>query len=331
MIEIACLSNVRNALHSAGVSGPVIVAVSGGADSMAMLRATLVVADELQLWPIVAHLDHGLRHESAEDARWVVGQAEELDAEAVTARADVGAIAAESGRGLEETARRLRYTFLAEVAVHFGAATILTAHTAEDLAETVLHHVLRGTGLQGLRGIARRRKLTPAVTLLRPLLDVRRTEVEAYLAEIGQPFLTDASNADVVFTRNRLRHSVLPMLRESVNPSVIEALLRLSRQADETASLVRRLARRELRRVEIESSAEIIRLNSRRLRTRPRALIRETIVLAWRRSGWPRQAMSFRHWDALAEIVVSGGRRTLPGGTDARRRRGELILSRRQK
>jgi tRNA(Ile)-lysidine synthase len=179
-----------------------------------------------------------------------------------------------------------------------------------------------------LRGIARRRRLSPGVTLLRPFLDVRRSEIEAFLASIGQTFLTDQTNSDVSFTRNRLRHEVLPMLRSAINPQVDEALLRLAQQAAETSALVRRFARRELKRVLIESSAEVIRLDARRLKQQPRALVRAVVAMAWRRQGWPRQAMGFAHWNALATIAQEGGRRTLPGGTDARRRRGELILRR---
>ncbi|MBA3316080.1 MAG: tRNA lysidine(34) synthetase TilS [Planctomycetota bacterium] len=318
---------IQLAFDRAGVTRRIVLAVSGGADSMALLRGTLEIA-ELNVSLVVAHFNHRLRSESADDARRVAEQCTALGVECVTGVADVASIASATGRGIEEVARRLRYEFLLDTAIRYDAANVATAHTADDLAETVLHHVLRGTGLNGLRGIARRRKLAPGVTLIRPLLDVRRAEVEAYLAAIGQPFLTDPSNANVAFTRNRLRHDVLPMLRENVNRKVDEALLHLAGQAAEAAAFLRRLARRELRRVLLESTAEVIRLNSRRLRTRPRALVRETIVLAWRRAKWPRQAMGFAHWNALTKINFEGGRRTLPGGTDARRRQGELILRR---
>src|SRR5690606_4696629 len=145
----------------------------------------------------------------------------------------------------------------------------------------------------------------------------------------GQSFLQDPTNTDPSFTRNRMRHELLPMLRETVNPQVELALRRLATQARETAVIVHRLARAEVRHALIDSSPEAMRLRIRRLKTRPRPIIRETVALAWRRAQWPRQSMGFEHWDALADLVIAGGRRTLPGGTDARRRQGELILRRR--
>jgi tRNA(Ile)-lysidine synthase len=296
---------------------------------MALLRGVHALAPECEVTCVVAHLDHGLRHESADDAAWVAARSAELGLRAIVMRVDVKAIAAQDRCGTEETARRVRYEFLRETAERLGISCVATAHSGDDVVETVLHHLLRGTSLDGLRGIARRRQLSSEVTLLRPLLDVRRAEIESFLASIGQPYLTDPTNADPSFTRNRLRHDVLPLLRNSVNSQVDQALLRLANQASETSALVRRFARRELKRVLIESSPKVIRLNSRILKTQPRALIRAVIAGAWRRQDWPRQAMSFAHWNALATIAIEGGRRTLPGGTDARRRRGELILQRR--
>jgi tRNA(Ile)-lysidine synthase len=305
-----------------------VLAVSGGADSMALFRATLAVSTELGLSPVVAHLDHGLRENSAEDAAWVIAQAAPHRVECIAERCDVRAVAAATGRGLEETARHLRYAFLREVAETHRCAFVATAHTGDDQAETVLFQLLRGSGLRGLRGIPRRRRLSETVTLFRPLLDVTRAEVEAYLTSIDQPYLTDASNADRSYTRNRLRHDLLPQLREAINPRLDESLRKLSQQASEVSEFLVRSARRELKHAAVELSPGLIRLRCDHLLRRQRVLIRETVALAWRRAGWPRQAMGFAHWDALANLVLAGGRRTLPGGTDARRRRGELILKR---
>lgn len=311
-----------------GVSGRVLLAVSGGADSLALLRATQAISDDLGLELIVAHFDHSLRSESAADAEWVSTLAMSLGIRCVTERGDVKDASEKTGRGIEETARRLRYEFLVRAAERCGAPFVATAHTADDLAETVLFHILRGTGLRGLRGIPPRRRLSRNVTLVRPMLEVTRVEVEDYLQMIGQPFLHDPTNAGLDFTRNRLRNAVLPQLREAVNPRLDDALRRLSRQSNEISQLLTRLAHRELRRTLIESTPGVIRLRSRRLATQAKPLIRETVALAWRQAAWPRQSMNFEHWDALAHIVVHGGRRTLPEGTDARRRQGELILRR---
>src|SRR5688500_7649333 len=195
------------------VRGTVVLAVSGGADSTALMLGTNTIAETLGLRPVVAHFDHGLRPTSAEDAAWVARRAADLGLPIVTERGDVLGAASASGRRIEETARRLRYEFLARTAERCEAAFAATAHTADDLAETVLFHVLRGTGLRGLRGIPPRRRLVPGVTLVRPMLDVSRSDVERYLASCGQEFLSDPSNADAAFTRSRFRHDLLPTLR----------------------------------------------------------------------------------------------------------------------
>ena len=116
-------------------------------------------------------------------------------------------------------------------AERLGARYVVTAHTADDQAETILHRILRGTGVAGLAGMRRARPLGPAATLIRPLLDVRRAEILAYLSELQQPFQDDASNSDLGFTRNRIRHELLPRLAADYNSDVVAALLRLGQTA----------------------------------------------------------------------------------------------------
>ena len=295
---------------------------------MALLRATAEIAGQTGLQPVAAHFDHSLRPESRDDAAWVAREAEKSGLKVICGQGDVPSFAAEKRIGIEEAARRLRYEFLVQTAGQFGASFVATAHTADDQSETILFHILRGTGLRGLQGIPPRRRLSEGLTLVRPLLGVSRAEIEDYLDSLGQEFLHDATNTDRSRTRNRLRHDLLPLLRETVNPRVDEALRRLGAQAAEQAALLRRQARKELGQALIESTPAVIRFRCQRLKTRPRPVIRETIALAWRRAGWPRQAMSSSHWNRIADLVTGSGRQTLPGGTDARSRQGELTLRR---
>src|SRR5690606_24443286 len=127
------------------------------------------------------------------------------------------------GENLEQVAREERYAWLARVAAEEGAGWVATGHTADDQAETVLHRLLRGTGLRGLRGIAARRELRPGIWLLRPLLHLGRADVLAYLGALGQDYRRDSSNLDPRFTRNRIRSELLPLLR-TFNPDVTRAL-----------------------------------------------------------------------------------------------------------
>ena len=130
-------------------------------------------------------------------------------------------------------ARRLRYDWLTRVAGEAGAGWVATGHTANDQAETVLHRLLRGAGLRGLRGIAARRPLAAGVGLVRPLLDATRDEVMAYLEAIGQAYRQDSSNLDPALTRNRIRHQLLPRLAAEYNPQIVAVLGRLAGQAEE--------------------------------------------------------------------------------------------------
>jgi tRNA(Ile)-lysidine synthase len=206
--------------------GTVVVAVSGGADSVALLHVLHELSSAIGIRPVVAHLDHRLRRrESTADARFVRGLAKSLDCPFLSARRDVAALAAEHGLSLEMAARDARYAFLRSVARRTKAACVATGHTADDQAETLMLRLARGAGPRGLAGI-------PAVTeahgvrVVRPLLGVHRAEIEAFLVRRGMDWREDSSNADDGFLRNRVRHDVLPLLRDRLNPRVTDALCR---------------------------------------------------------------------------------------------------------
>ncbi|MFP6693059.1 MAG: tRNA lysidine(34) synthetase TilS, partial [Pirellulales bacterium] len=155
----------------------VVLAVSGGADSTALLRAAARLKAGGCGRLVVGHFNHGIRPSGEEDERFVAAVCESLDIPFEIRRGDVAASAANEGDGIESAARRARYEFLAAVAEQHGARLVATAHTADDQAETILHHIVRGTGLTGLSGMPRSRPLSPAVSLLRPMLSIRRAEV----------------------------------------------------------------------------------------------------------------------------------------------------------
>ncbi|WP_161882529.1 tRNA lysidine(34) synthetase TilS [Deinococcus alpinitundrae] len=214
------------------LSGPLVVGVSGGADSVALLRALLQVGAS----PIVAHLDHQLRPESVADAEWVAALCRELGVPCELGSAPVARVAEQRGWSTEEAARRLRYDFLARVAKQRGLKLILTAHTRNDQAETVLWQLLRGEAV--LSGIAPARS-----TLRRPWLGVGREQIGAALAHWQQPWREDASNADTCYTRNWLRHEVLPLLHTRF-PGLDESLTRLARYQAEDDAVLSELAGR---------------------------------------------------------------------------------------
>jgi tRNA(Ile)-lysidine synthase len=202
----------------------VLVAVSGGGDSMALVHALARLAPRLGIALEVATVDHGLRAEARAEAELVRARAGALGLPWHGLRVDVAA--ARKGRAsLQDAARHVRLEALAALAARRGAARVALAHQADDQAETVLFRVVRGTGLRGLAGIPYRRD-----PFIRPLLDVPRAVVARYLARHAIPFVVDPSNADPRFARARIRHRLLPLLAEE-NPRVREALVALAAEA----------------------------------------------------------------------------------------------------
>jgi tRNA(Ile)-lysidine synthase len=214
---------------------PVIVGVSGGPDSAALLHILARLArKDMAIRPVAAHLHHGLRGSAADvDQRFVQRLAADLGCVCVVGRADVLRKARRLHIGTEEAGRLARRQFLARVARDQGATKVALAHQADDRAETVLFHILRGTGVEGLAALGPRAPLLPEedVEIVRPLIEVPRRFILGYLADVGQAYREDETNRADAHTRNRLRHELLPLLRRQYNPKVDEALLRLSDQA----------------------------------------------------------------------------------------------------
>ncbi len=227
---------VRNALEQTGMAPGklLVVAVSGGPDSLALLHAVHHLRETLDLRLHGAHLDHGLRGDASDaDARFVAETFRGLGIEFALEAADVASVRRERRLSLEEAARELRYDFLARVAARCGADAVAVGHTSDDQAETVLMHILRGAGLTGLRGmepLTRRTISGRSVALVRPLLGVARRETVDYCEALGLEPRTDESNLSTALGRNRVRLELLPLL-EQYNPAIRDALVRLSRSA----------------------------------------------------------------------------------------------------
>jgi len=305
-------------------SARVLVAVSGGCDSVALLRGLVDAQSTLNLTLVVAHLNQGWRgEESQQDAEWVRDLAGSLKLPSV-----IESARQEQKATSEESARRTRYEFLTRAAAEHDCRFVATGHTADDQAETVLHHILRGTGLSGLRGIPPTRSLADQVTLVRPLLEIPRGQLEDWLQTIGQDWRTDATNSDSRFTRNRIRHELLPLLADQFNPQIHRVLTTLATQAGEASDFVRELGEQALPDIVLSASPDSIRLDTTRLSELPPVVRREVLVLAWQRQNWPLQKMSFAHWQKLADIAESGGMGTLPGNVDVRMRGTMLVLTR---
>lgn len=309
----------------------VVCAVSGGADSMAMLHGLHEVGQVRKRgWRLhVAHLDHGLADNAAVMRRFVQGTAAALDLDCTIEHADVAAAAAAAGESIEEAGRNLRYAFLERVARDAGAACVALAHHADDQAETVLHRILRGTGLRGLAGMPKRRPIREAsdVEIVRPLLSFRREDCRAYLKQRGLGFVHDASNDNVhAATRNRIRHDLLPRIEQTINPQVVTALNRLSEQAGRAVtpgpapvSLILELLR-------LDAGAGEFSLDASRFARLPRALQTEVVLHVLRELGVGLKHVGFERLEAVVDAAAGDGRARWLELTGAQvERRGRVV------
>jgi tRNA(Ile)-lysidine synthase len=225
--RVPSIARIRFDRKNLRVGTRVAVAVSGGADSVGMLRALHREAAELGLVLAVAHVHHGIRGaEADEDERFVGDLADDLGLELWAHRVETPAVARERKQTLEEAARELRYAWFRELLAQGKFDAVATAHTLDDQAETVLHRLLRGAWTEGLGGIH------PVVhcargSILRPFLETRREEIREWLQQRGQPWREDVTNQDTAHTRNRIRLDLMPRLGE-YNPQVAEQLARLA-------------------------------------------------------------------------------------------------------
>ncbi|MDL2235856.1 tRNA lysidine(34) synthetase TilS [Christensenellaceae bacterium OttesenSCG-928-L17] len=226
----ACIKEAVAAVAAHAGNAPLVVGVSGGADSVALLHILLSQSSN----PVfAAHLHHGIRGAQADaDADFVRKLCKELSVPCTIQHADTPAYATAHGMSIEEAARTLRYSFLRETLTKTGARFVVTAHHMDDQAETILMHLLRGAGLSGLCGMR-----TVSGDILRPLLCVPRAEILRYVAAHNLPFCTDETNFDTAYTRNRIRMELMPALK-TYNPAIVQTLSNMAALLQEDEDLL---------------------------------------------------------------------------------------------
>ncbi|GAB4304722.1 MAG: tRNA lysidine(34) synthetase TilS [Candidatus Bipolaricaulota bacterium] len=304
----AMLDKVREAIRRYGLlerGERVLVAVSGGADSMALLHALHRLRDELALSLAVAHLDHGIRADTGEDLGVVRRAAGELGLPLFHERVDVPSRARAEGGNLEQVARVVRREFLERAMGRAAATRIALGHTRTDAAETVLLHLLRGAGPRGLRGI-----LPCSPPYVRPLILASRHEARAFCQAEGIPFRDDPTNADRRLARNAIRLDVLPLLAR-FNPQAEEALARAAGLLSEAEEALTWIADHVLAEVSRERGLDLGLLCAL-----PRSVQALVVRRAAERAGG---VLEERHVAAvLAGVSVGKGEVRLPGGISAR-------------
>lgn len=212
----------------------VLAAVSGGPDSMAMLMCLVDLKETLDFRLVIAHVNHGVRGEFADrDQRFVEETARKLHVPYHTINVDMVAHGKEMGISSEEAGRLLRYNFFRQVLAGYGKGRIAVAHNMNDQAETVLFRIMRGTGIDGIRGMSFNQD-----DIIRPLLNITRDEIEEYIRENDIETVEDHTNLETIYTRNRIRLELLPYIMENFNPNIIEGLFRMSLLAVEDSMII---------------------------------------------------------------------------------------------
>ncbi len=274
----------------------VVVGVSGGPDSVALLNLFREVAGSNKLLAnlIVVHCNHRTRAASDKDEAFVRRLCQTLQITFVNKTREV------TKSKSEHALRDFRYQALSEVALQFGARYIITGHTLDDQVETILFRMLRGTGISGLRGIPKIRVLK-GVTIVRPLLCVTKADLLKFLKEIDQGFVVDESNSDVSYKRNFIREELLPIIEHEF-PEYRGALLRLATQSDQIEDLLDQLSS-NLPQTKL-ASATNAQIDVTRFRDQPRPVVGQFLKRHWRSLGHSEQAMSQDKWDLLIDLAI---------------------------
>ena len=310
------------------------VAVSGGADSVALLRLLLELRGELGIVPSVLHFNHQIRGADAdEDENFVAALAAQHGLECHRSSANVPAYAAEHKLSLETAGREARYQFLESFLHNRVLDAIATGHTMDEQAETVLMRVLRGAGTRGLAGIYPRRVVLAcggqeAGCVVRPLLAQRRAEVRAYLASIHQDWREDATNTDLQYTRNRIRHGLLPLIETRFQPTAVSALAQLAEVAREEENYWEAELRRVMPEVVEESTPCSLAVNIPRLLALPPAVQRRILRNGAQNLGVHLDLEHLTQLLRMARACAGGKACALPGGWLGVRKQQELRFQR---
>ena len=312
----------QEALLSAGCH--VVVGVSGGADSTALLLGLIELAEQFSITVSALHVHHGIRGEEAQrDQAFVAHLCAQLAVPCRIVYCDVPKLAKQMGMTWEEAGRMVRHDSLKKEAAKYAQGYVALAHHREDQAETVIFRLCRGTGIRGLTAMRPKRGI-----VIRPLLYCTRAQIEAFLAERGQSYCTDSTNEEEQYTRNRIRRQVLPLL-EQIHPQAIRHIAQAADHLAQENDFLEQLAREALVRLKKEINPGIS-LQQEVLGKMHPALCRRVLQLALREVGADGENFGAVHWEKLLAFIQASTGKTLdlPGGFTARTSYGQLVLER---
>ncbi|MBI4436157.1 MAG: tRNA lysidine(34) synthetase TilS [Candidatus Omnitrophica bacterium] len=306
------------------VADRVVVGISGGCDSVFLLYCLKRNREKWHLTLTAAHYNHCMRgQESDEDERFVAAFCKKLNIPLVVGRWDRPG----NGKISEEKARDARYQFFEKVCRSVAAKKIALAHTFDDDAETILFRLLRGSGLSGLRGIPYERELG-SCRIIRPLKDVSREEIQAYLQKEKIPWREDSSNLDRSYRRNRIRHELLPLLAKEYNPHIKEILVHLGRNLSEDYEYLRKEAGCAFEEALLTSKKDQVVLRRKTFSKFPVAIQKELFRKTLRELGAGMDKVGYSDWKSVAGLLDRKHFRTsLPDALDLMATPTKLIFS----
>ena len=303
-----------------------LCALSGGCDSVSLVRLLAAIKEEWKLTLYAVHINHGLRQEAEADEQFCIRLCHDLDIPLIVYRENIRTLAEKEGLSEEEAGRKRRYERFLETAGQFGADCILTGHHLDDQAETVLFHLFRGSGLKGLGGIRPEQALDQGIRLLRPLLSVPRRQLEAFLKEEKAGWREDASNQDTRYRRNYIRHELLPAIEEAF-PGAAARIARTAGILQRSDDYLERETSRWLREKRLIKGPEI-RLDALR---EVDPLLQQRLLRAFFLENGGVKDISTVHYEAAVSLLEkrSGAALSLPGDRILLREQEDLrIVSR---
>ena len=299
-----------------------VLAISGGADSVAMLRAFCELREKGSVAAdtrfAIAHFNHQLRgEESDQDEAFVKSLADQWNLPVYIGYSPVppelDSSMLDIPRGNEAQWRRDRNKFFREVAQRSDANWIATGATADDQIETALHHLLRGSGPAGIAGVRSTRTIAPELSLVHPLVETWKPQIVEYLKSLGQEYRSDSSNATLHFTRNRIRLELIPLLESFAgNPHLKQRLLVATQLIRDEHTLIEQMAHEWLEKAPIEISASGFQCPLSAVETTPWPILQAAFVELWHRLEWPLQDCTFRHWQRANDLLKQAALSTHP-------------------
>lgn len=307
----------------------ILAGLSGGPDSVVLLEVLLALKKEYSLDIYIAHMDHKFRgEESLSDRKFCEDIAKGLKLDIICEERDVPGIAKEKGISLEEAARFERYDFFKNAARVKKIQKIAVGHTKDDQAETVLMRAIRGSGIRGLGGMSPAKDMQ-GIIIIRPLIEILRREIDSFIKEFDLKARHDSTNDKVLFTRNRIRHELIPYLENKFNPRLKEVLANMADNLRMENEFLEKFTKRKFKSVSKKSKTNEITIDIKKLRKQPEAIRKRILRSALEEVKGDLRRFTYQHWKEMDELISKRPGNSivdLPGGIDIMKNKNNLTI-----